>query len=497
MQQAKEKPGKACTFAWILKETSYRLTIIQQVGAQDPQWTLFKSERGVEKLVWEYRSPDPILLYNLVVKQCTGEEARITKSNLMAMSIPLALTSPDKPALNELHPTQAADVRPPRPKGSTHMEGTLTDMPVPSLLQLIGMSPMSGVLAISGIQGAGEVIFQSGRLVHAEAPGLSGEKAVSEMCTWEEGSFEFIKETRQVQQTIHREPHAIILDGIALLDQMKYLARREITQDTPLSLNEPFNLDPVLFVGVVGMLNGSDPGQLQNIYAQLKNGATMFEVGTRVGLAKPDLLRIMYHLLNNKIISKREVKVESVAIDRPPDYAVKIDPNAIQSVEKILTRPESGLYSYPAFLYLLKQEFDRFQCVNTPLSVILLEVAVIRDGQVVELTREVLSQIYRRISWVKRRMDIFAHFETLEYALLLPSTQSAVAGAVAQRIYESLMQKALAPDIDYKTLRLALGIASIPEHSSDPELLLGEARLAKNFAKTGKKQIVVACPEFR
>jgi GGDEF domain-containing protein len=97
-----------------------------------------------------------------------------------------------------------------------------------------------------------------------------------------------------------------------------------------------------------------------------------------------------------------------------------------------------------------------------------------------------------RISMIKRPLDTLGHFETLDFALILPNTSGSSAAWVANRIYESLTATPLGKGLDRNTLLIAFGVASLPADGDDLESLVLAARDAKSKAKTGTFPVVLS-----
>ena len=58
---------------------------------------------------------------------------------------------------------------------------------------------------------------------------------------------------------------------------------------------------------------------------------------------------------------------------------------------------------------------------------------------------------------------MLGHWETFDYAMLLPNTNSTAASALAHRIADVLREAPLSSDLDSRSLALAFGVATVPE----------------------------------
>jgi GGDEF domain-containing protein len=106
------------------------------------------------------------------------------------------------------------------------------------------------------------------------------------------------------------------------------------------------------------------------------------------------------------------------------------------------------------------------------------------------LPAEALQAAVAAIRAAKRELDVFSHFETLSYALLLPHTEAAAAAILAYRILEMLRSKSLGP-IDPQYLAIAFGIAALPEDCKDVGLLLSAAKASKLAAQKSSSPVVM------
>ena len=106
------------------------------------------------------------------------------------------------------------------------------------------------------------------------------------------------------------------------------------------------------------------------------------------------------------------------------------------------------------------------------------------------LPTEALKAATEAIEVVKRRLDIFSHFEALSFIMLLPHTETASAAILAYRIMELLRSKNLGP-VEPQNLALAFGIAGVPEDCEDMGLLLSAAKASKLAAQKNTSPVLM------
>lgn len=177
--------------------------------------------------------------------------------------------------------------------------------------------------------------------------------------------------------------------------------------------------------------------------------------------------------------------------------ALGIDETAIQQVTKNLLRPETGILTYHAFIYFLDQEYLRYEYFNLPFSLLIFSMGLRKTNAAGGTSVEALQMLgvrraMQRIGLVKRQVDQVGHYETFDYAILLPNTNSMAAGALANRIVSVLLEAPLSSDMDSRSLALAFGVATVPEDCQELDKLIVLAKRARDRAKQGQNRVVLA-----
>lgn len=179
-------------------------------------------------------------------------------------------------------------------------------------------------------------------------------------------------------------------------------------------------------------------------------------------------------------------KLEECRGEKPQSV---VDSSIVESVERNLSRAESGIFSYMAFLYFLEHEFVRFQRGGLPFSIVVFELSMKVGDAMEPVPMPAAREACDRIRKMKRTLDMVAHFEALEFAFLLPHTEPAGAAVFCSRV-EKLIREGALPGVDNSALVTAYGIAGIPEDCSSPDKLLLAASEARKHALTAGKTTV-------
>lgn len=104
---------------------------------------------------------------------------------------------------------------------SAGVAGSLSEMGLPDLAQVLGAGRKSGRLSLHNGNRHGEVDFESGLVVHASAGQLAGNEAFYELLEFETGSFAFDPSFHPTAHTIDGSAEALILEGLRRLDERR------------------------------------------------------------------------------------------------------------------------------------------------------------------------------------------------------------------------------------------------------------------------------------
>lgn len=151
-----------------------------------------------------------------------GDQIVIGASTIKLMSLGEAKARSPQPAA----PSAQAASSPP-PAVSSLISGSISEMPLPDLLQLFDNSRKSGVLTIRSRLGTGKVYLREGQVYHAEVeanPVVKPRKAFYRMFVWTEGAFD-LKPLGEhvVAEEIAESTTSLVLEGVRQLDEIRIL----------------------------------------------------------------------------------------------------------------------------------------------------------------------------------------------------------------------------------------------------------------------------------
>jgi pSer/pThr/pTyr-binding forkhead associated (FHA) protein len=105
------------------------------------------------------------------------------------------------------------------------MSGSIDEIPLPDLLQLLSTSRKSGVLSVRGEGGHGRIYLRKGQIYYStidDSYDLSPRKAAFRMLTWMTGTFELeAPDEKSVLEEIQDSTEALLMEGMRQLDEFR------------------------------------------------------------------------------------------------------------------------------------------------------------------------------------------------------------------------------------------------------------------------------------
>jgi pSer/pThr/pTyr-binding forkhead associated (FHA) protein len=131
-----------------------------------------------------------------------------------------------------------------RPSGPGRpMSGSIEEIPLPDLLQLLSTSRKSGVLSIRGEAGLGKIYLRKGQIYFAsidDSFDLTPRKAVYRLLTWQSGTFELEPpDERDVLEEIKESTEALLMEGVRQLDELRRIEAELPPRQTLLAMIHP------------------------------------------------------------------------------------------------------------------------------------------------------------------------------------------------------------------------------------------------------------------
>ncbi|HVT09369.1 MAG TPA: DUF4388 domain-containing protein, partial [Polyangia bacterium] len=122
------------------------------------------------------------------------------------------------------------------------MAGSIEEIPLPDLLQLLSTSRKSGVLVVRTDTATGKLFLRKGQIYYATLdPGNAGpRKAVIRMLSWTQGSFELdAPDESPVPEEMDESTEALLMEGMRQLDEYNVQIEKLPPLSTSLTIPRP------------------------------------------------------------------------------------------------------------------------------------------------------------------------------------------------------------------------------------------------------------------
>ena len=106
------------------------------------------------------------------------------------------------------------------------LQGSLSELPLPDVIQLVSVSGKTGAFEINGESEFGKIYLQDGQIVDAMVGRLRGDSAVYEMAIWSAGTFSFHPGEQSDHVTIHMSNATLMMEAARRLDEWRVLKRK-------------------------------------------------------------------------------------------------------------------------------------------------------------------------------------------------------------------------------------------------------------------------------
>jgi DNA-binding response OmpR family regulator len=220
-------PGAAAALGPALRRGGYQVRIARD-GARALQLTMA-------------RVPDVVLLDEGTPVVAPRTLVRILRSNPRTSGVPVLFAGADaqrlpeganafvqKPAdpgvvLGSIR-TLLGEVEAAAAREEERVEGSLSQLPLPDVLQMLGNNCRSGRLVVSAERARAEIVFQDGVVVDATSNGAIGEKGFLRALSIREGRFVFQPGDAGPERRVERPLTELLLDGLLAVDELAALA---------------------------------------------------------------------------------------------------------------------------------------------------------------------------------------------------------------------------------------------------------------------------------
>jgi diguanylate cyclase (GGDEF)-like protein len=153
----------------------------------------------------------------------------------------------------------------------------------------------------------------------------------------------------------------------------------------------------------------------------------------------------------------------------------------------------TGIYNYRGLVELGGREVERARRFNHSLSILFFDIDDFRhfNNTYSHSTGNlVLQMVVQHCRTVLRSVDVFTRFGGDEFVALLPETDLAGAGIIAQRLVDEIAATPVKTSYGDLNVTVSIGVASLGGSTPDLAALIDHANQAERQAKKGQKSMV-------
>jgi len=425
---------------------SFNLTVTRDLSHGSWMWMMYRDDGYSAGLEWSHITHDADYIHNLI--------------NNLNLGFNWSKPVQAFPAEVQANPAVAATVQPTAqlvPKGT--LQGNLTKVQIANLFQSISMGQMTGRLEIVSTNDKATVFFLDGSPVHATIRGAIATEAIIQMQAWQIGDFTFFDGPVDVTPTITRGLISLLMEGATFVDHLVYLTNSGLLHDSYLVPVKNVNLKEALKNGVE-----CDLADLMSIYDKIDGIKTWSEIQRDIELTKTEWVPAMFNLITCGLVRINNTFTKTTHQTKTED---KMDWPAVKAFEQNISRADSGLFTQPALLYFLSQEWYRYESTRHPFSLIVFgychKTSDSLDPQFIPFRARVVEELREKVFKTKRKYDLLCHAGAFSYAMLLPLTSKKAALRQAQILSEICGSMTISEDFNSNEIEFRAGIANIPE----------------------------------
>ncbi|HEY9714021.1 MAG TPA: DUF4388 domain-containing protein [Chroococcales cyanobacterium] len=429
---------------------SFNLTVTRDVTHGSWLWMMYRDDGFNSGLEWSHVTHDADYIYTLISNANLG----FMMSKPPQQAMPVAAPQNQQTALPQPVDEQAAKAR----KGT--LQGNLKNIQMSNLFQSISMGQMTGRLEILAPQDKAIVFFRDGNPVHATIRGAEGTEALIQLQAWDDGEFTFYNERINVTETINRGLIGLLMEGATFVDHLKYTVNAGLTHDAYLVPIEGVDVEAALKNGIDCQL-----GDVVTLYKLADGSKTWAEILRDLDWAKSRWVPVMFNLLSCGLVRVSSTPTRSA---RPLVVESKMDWSVLQSFEQSISRADTGLFTHPALLFFLSQEWFKFESMEVPFSLIVFGYCdkaqdSMSKSNFIPFRGQAIRELREKLMRVRRKYDLLCHFGAFSYAMILPMTVKNSAIRQAEILAEICSRINISEEYPPDRLEFRVSVVNIPE----------------------------------
>lgn len=175
-------------------------------------------------------------------------------------------------------------------------QGSLKELPLPDIIQLVGVSGKTGKFTLTREGDRGYIFLKNGQMTHAIVGDLIGEEAIYSLAIWNQGEFQFSPGDEPDRQTITKSNTNLLMEAARRLDEWRVLSKKIPSVDYVPELlardnrHEQVTLNPQEWM-LITKINGN---------------RSIVEIGRTLNLSSFDVAKILYGMITGELVQLKK-----------------------------------------------------------------------------------------------------------------------------------------------------------------------------------------------
>lgn len=178
-------------------------------------------------------------------------------------------------------------------------QGSLKELPLPDIIQLVSVSGKTGKFTLTRDQDRGFIYLKNGQMVHAAVGDLVGEEAIYALAIWNQGEFQFSPGEEPDRQTITKSNTNLLMEAARRLDEWRVLSKKIPSVDHVPELlarenrHEQVTLNPHEWM----------------LVTRIDGQRSIAEIGRTLNISSFDVAKILYGMITGELVQLKK-KIE-------------------------------------------------------------------------------------------------------------------------------------------------------------------------------------------
>ncbi|MCG8456155.1 MAG: DUF4388 domain-containing protein [Holophagales bacterium] len=267
-------------------------------------------------------------------------------------------------------------------------QGSLKELPLPDIIQLVSVSGKTGVFVLQSSSQRGEIFLRDGEIVHATAGSIAGEDAVYELAIWQEGEFEFKAGGETEERTIKKSNTNLLMEAARRIDEWQVLSKRiPSTRLVPYFTNQSSSTS-ISFA----------PKEWQ-VICKVDERRSIDELASVLGVSAFEVCKVLYGLVTAGLVELREPlgQIQAERLKRMSQGELALAARGIHEQARVLLGSSERLAELEATTRRTQSEMDSGRGFDAVLDMIRSIEQVISSAMGPNQSRVFLERVNQQL----------------------------------------------------------------------------------------------------